>query len=46
MQSIEIRNAIGRQMDNLGVNNHRRTKPIRFLHDTGIALGPIISDIV
>jgi hypothetical protein len=46
MQSIEIRNAIARQMDNLGVNNHRRTKPIRFLHDTGIALGPIISDIV
>jgi len=28
-------------MDNLGVNNQRRTKPSRFLHDTGIALGPI-----
>src|SRR5262249_23625988 len=30
-------------MDNLGVNNQRRTKPSRFLHDTRIAFGPIIS---
>src|SRR6476661_2013606 len=30
-------------MDNLSINNQRRTKPSRFLHDTRIALRPIIS---
>ena len=41
MQGVEIRNAFGRQVDNLGVNNQRRTKPGRLLHNARIALGPV-----
>src|SRR5690349_6320920 len=43
MQSVEVRNAIGRQMNNLGVNNQRLTQERRFLHNARIAFGPVVS---
>src|SRR5262245_9819654 len=43
MQSVEIRNAIGRQVNNLGVDNQRRSEPSGFFHNARIAFGPIIS---
>jgi len=43
MQSVEIGNAFGRQVNNLSVNNQWCTESRRFLHDTRITLRPIIS---
>src|SRR5262245_15201283 len=43
MQGVEICNALGRQVNDLGVNYQRRTKACRFLHDPRKALRPIIS---
>src|SRR5262249_32927956 len=43
VQSVEIRNAIGRQVNNLGVDNQRRSEPSGFFHNARIAFGPIIS---
>ena len=43
MQSIKICDALGRQVNNLGVDNQRRTEPSRFIHDARIAFGPVIA---
>jgi hypothetical protein len=43
LQGVEIRNAFGRQVNNLGINNQRLTGPSCFLYNTRIAFGPVSS---
>ena len=41
VQGVEIRNAFGRQVNNLGINNQRLTEPSCFLYNTRIAFDPV-----